>query len=115
MKTISIRNEVITLVVFVAIIATLFTFLVWRARITREINDVKKQKEIQELAVIKNDIKEIFTQMILIHQEIGEHEGRIHKLEPDNPNYKLHLKNIQALKDVIKLHTEELKKCQKRK
>lgn len=77
--------------------------------------EAKKQAELGELEAIKSDIANIYIKMILIHQEIGDHEVRIHKLEPESATLKTYLKNVKILTDTINIHRRELKKCQTKK
>ena len=79
-----------------------------------KIREMREAKEFSEISSIKSDIQNIYTQMILIHQEIGEHEVRIHKLEPESPIIKTYLKNMKILTETINMHRRELRKCQKK-
>jgi len=101
------------LIAMIILLIIILWFIAWRVNIISEKATIKKQVKLGELATIKSDIQNIYTKMILIHEEIGDHEVRIHKLEPESPTIKLYLKNIEALKDVINIHRRELKKWQK--
>ena len=100
----------ICLMIAILLITLYFTYYINKAY--TEMEGIKLFKN-QELITIKSDIQNIYTQIILIQQEIGDHEVRIHKLEPESPTVKLYLKNIKALKDIINIHRRELKKWQK--
>ena len=65
-----------------------------------------------ELEVVKNDIQALYTHMIIIQEEMGDHERRIHKIEPESPILKTYNKNLKILAETIKMHRRELKKCQ---
>ena len=111
------ENKIKTLIVAqicstiaILLITLYFTYYIDKAY--TEMEGIKLFKN-QELTTIKSDIQNIYTQMILIHQEIGDHEVRIHKLEPESPTIQLFLKNIKALTEIINMHRRELLKWQK--
>jgi len=114
MRSIDFRTETKMALTFIALLVVLISFLNWRIDVTNERKEAKKQAEFAELSAIKSDIQNIYTKMILIHQEIGEHEVRIHKLEPESPIIKTYLKNMKILTETINMHRRELRKCQKK-
>lgn len=107
------RTNTKAVVVCCIILTILFIILFWRSDIVKKRRAAEKQIRYEELMNVRSEIQNIYTQMVQIYQEVGDHEARILKLEPESPTLQRYLKNVKTLTETINMHRRELKKWQK--